>query len=377
MVRIFTLRLCSFMKKTVLPAIVLAFCGIFTFSPAAATLEQLQAGMEAPDFSLKLITGESKTFNDIKGEKLTVLLFWSTWDKKSEKALARMQKLNQKYRDKGFSIVAINADGQNISEANLTQIRATVDRLKLGFPILIDNGLGYFREIGVIALPTTVILDKERNIKYELSGYPLVGAEEMADFVEASIEGKKQAVAEKKGYQPNKNALRLFNMGKNTLKSGRMADSAETWFKKSIEADPKFVLPRISLGKMYLQRGDKAQAEVQFKEALVIEPTHVIALCESALLMINDGRLTEGQAMLEGAIKSEESYTPCYYYAGYAYGKQGKPDQAMKMFDEAAKINPNDLNLYVFKGRACEEQKKQQEAAEAYKKALELVLHLN
>ncbi|WP_191965760.1 hypothetical protein, partial [Oryzomonas sagensis] len=87
--------------------------------------------------------------------------------------------------------------------------------------------LDYFHDLGIIALPTTVIVDKERVIRYELSGYPLVGAEEMADFVTASLEGAKPAIAAKKGYQPTKNALRFYNMGRNTLKSGRMAESSE------------------------------------------------------------------------------------------------------------------------------------------------------
>jgi len=366
-----------FWRRTTLLATLFTAYGVFLFTPAAATLQQLQVGMEAPDFSLPLVSGEKKSFAALRGDKLTVLLVWSTWDKKSEKALARMQKLYRKYRDKGLAVVAINADGQKISDADQAKIRSIIERLQLTYPVLVDNGLDYFHDIGIIALPSTVIVDRDRIIKYELSGYPLVGAEEMADFVTASLEGTKPALAEKKGYQPTKTALRFYNMGKNTLRSGRMAESAEMWFKKAIEADPKFVLPHISLGKFYVQRGDKAQAEAQFKEALAKEPTHVIALCESALLLFEDNRLAEGQTLLESAFKADEAYTPCYYYAGFAYGRQDKLEQALKMFDEAEKINPLDYNLYVYKGRVFEGQKKPQEAAAAYRKALETILQVH
>ncbi|WP_191965678.1 TlpA disulfide reductase family protein [Oryzomonas sagensis] len=366
-----------FLKRTALLATLFTAYGMFLFTPAAATLQQLQSGMEAPDFSLRQLSGEQRSFANLKGEKLTILLVWSTWDKKSEQALARMEKLYQKYRDQGLAVVAINADGQKISAADLARIRSTVERLKLSYPVLVDSGLDYFHDLGIIALPTTVIVDKERVIRYELSGYPLVGAEEMADFVSASLEGAKPAIAAKKGYQPTKNALRFYNMGRNTLKSGRMAESSEMWFKKAIEADPAFVLPHISLGKFYMQRGDKALAEAQFREALGKEPTHVIALCESALLLFEDGRLAEGQNLLESALKADESYTPCYYYAGFAYGKQDKPEEALRMFDAAEKINPLDYNLYVYKGRMFEGQKKPREAAGAYRKALETILQIH
>jgi hypothetical protein len=55
---------------------VLMFYGVLAFAPAAATLQTLQAGMEAPDFSLKTVTDETKTFAAVKGGKLTVLIFW-------------------------------------------------------------------------------------------------------------------------------------------------------------------------------------------------------------------------------------------------------------------------------------------------------------
>lgn len=133
----------------------------------------------------------------------------------------------------------------------------------------------------------------------------------------------------------------------------------------------------ITLGKFYLQRGEKALAAAQFKEAIAKEPTHVIALCESALLMFSDGNFGEGQALLAQALKTDEYYTPCYYYAGYAYGKQGKLDDAERMFDEAAKINPMDYNIHVYKGRMFEELKNQSKAVDAYRKALETILPLN
>ncbi|HXE95555.1 MAG TPA: redoxin domain-containing protein [Dongiaceae bacterium] len=353
-------------------------CSIFLFTPAAATLQQLQVGMAVPDFSLRLISGETRSFADIKGQKMTVIAFWTTWDKNSEKALARLQKLHLKYHDQGLAVIAVNADAQNIPDTVMEQIKAKIERLGITFPVFIDHGLTYFHDVGVIALPTTVIVDKDRNITYELSGYPLVGSEEMADFIVATLEGKAlNAVVAKKGYQPNKQALRLYNMGINTLKSGRMADSAEMWFKKAAEADTRFVLPHISLGKFYLQRGEKAQAAAQFKEALAKEPTHVIALCESALMMFTDGKFAEGQALLAQALKTDEYYTPCYYYAGFAYGKQGKPDDAVRMFDEAEKLNPMDYNIHVYKGRMFEEMKNLPKAAEAYRKALETILSLN
>ncbi len=101
-----------------LPVIaVFLLCGFFLRVPAAATLQGLYVGAEAPDFSLKDLNGKTWTFADAKGEKLTMVIFWSTWSSNSEKLLAQAQKLYSDYKDKGLSVVAVNADSQEITPA--------------------------------------------------------------------------------------------------------------------------------------------------------------------------------------------------------------------------------------------------------------------
>jgi len=367
-------HICRFTSAGLL-AIFLSAGWLFITVPSAATLQNLQVGYEAPDFSAKNLQGETKSFAAMKGEKLTVLLFWASWSPKSEKALSRMETLYQKYKDQGLSVVGINVEGQQINEEALRNIKGMAERLKITYPILIDYGLATFHEYGVIAVPTTVILDGRKTIKYELSSYPLVGFEEMIDFVGAAIEGRRPSdkVAQKIGYQPDKKALRFLNMGDNSLKSKRMADSAEDWYKKAIDADPGFVAPHLSLGKYYMKREKLPLAKEQFEQALAKEATNVIALCELGMLLINDGKINEGKALFDKALKIEEAYTPCHYYLGFAYGKEGKEEEALKMFDNAMKINPMDYRIYVYKARVFEQNKKLREAAESYKKALELV----
>jgi peroxiredoxin/Tfp pilus assembly protein PilF len=364
-------------KKTALLTVLIVVCGLCLRVPAAATLQTLQVGAEAPDFSLQTLDGDTKAFADLKGTKLTVVLFWSTWSRNSAAALRRMEELYRRYADRGLSVIAVNADAQTLDESTLEQIREEVKREKLTFPVLLDDHLQTFSDFGVIALPSMLVLDPNRIIRYELSGYPLVGAEELVDFLSASIEGRSLApsVAAKTGYQPNAKALRLFNMGRNTLRrSRRMAGTAEIWFKKAIEADPGFMAPRLSLGKFYLDRGRTDDAREQFEQALSRDPDNVVALCETGMLKVEAGKTAEGKAMLKKGLKLDESYTPCYYYLGYITGREGKPKDAQTLFAEAEKINRLDPDIFVYQGRMYEELKDSRDAAVAYRKALETVL---
>ena len=365
-------------KRPTLLALLFTAYGVFFQVPAAATLQELQVGMEVPEFSLKTVTGEPKKFSELRGEKLTLLIFWSTWSMGSEKNLARMQKIYQQFKGQGLSIIGINEDEQHISDQTIARIRGVSEKLKLTFPVLVDHGLAVFHSYGVIALPTTLVLDNRRVIQYELSGYPLVGSEELVAYVTTMLEGKKTVtVVPKKRYQPNNTALRFFNMGKNTLKSKRMADTAEIWFRKAIEADPNFVLPYLSLGKFYLQKGNIAAAKAQFEVSLTKEPDNVVALCEIGMLLANEGKVEEGISCLTNALKTNDAYTPYYYYSGLLSGRKGNLKNALKMFDTATRINPMDYNIYVYKARMYEELKMLPEASEAYRKALEMALTMN
>ncbi len=363
-------------RVKIVALIIVVICQVFSFAPAAATLQALQPGMEAPDFSLRTITGDKKTFKTVRGDKLTVLVFWSTWSPRSLKVLERMQNLHEKYRSQGLSVVGVNADEQKISSQTIQAIRDTADKLKLTFPLLVDDGLVLFHEYGVIALPSTVILNSDRVIAYELSGYPIVGSEAMVDYVAATIEGRKASVQSTNAYDPDKGALRYYNLGRSALKSRRTADSAEIWFKKAIELDSRFVQPYLSLGLYYLERGDSAAAQKAFKDALGKQPGNPIALCELGMMLVNDGKWEEGVGMFDAAKKADESYVPCFYYSGYAYGRKGMLDDASKMFSAAENMNRLDYRNFVYQGRLFEERKEPAKASAAYRKALEVILDI-
>ena len=104
-------------------------------------------------------------------------------------------------------------------------------------------------------------------------------------------------------------------MGKNTLKSRRMADTAEVWFKKAIDAAPRFVQPHLRLGKFYMPRGDIPAEKAQFEQSLAKEPDNVVALCEMGMLLATEGKIEAGIALFDKTLKANDAYTTCYYYS--------------------------------------------------------------
>ncbi|WP_224985045.1 TlpA disulfide reductase family protein [Geomonas agri] len=367
----------SMAKTTFMPTIlfigVLLVCGLAN-TPAAAALQRLQVGMQAPDITLKGIRGENRRFAELKGEKLTAVVFWSTWSSKSGEVLARMQKLYDRYRDRGFTVIAVNADEQNLSDQTITAVKAMVDKLALGYPVLLDQGLAAFNDFGVIALPSTVVVDGGRFVRFELSGYPLEGAEQLAEFIAETIEGRKPAATGTISRQPAPAAVRAFNMAKALQKSKYTADNAEMWLKKAVEADPEFLLARISLARVYSQRGADDRASTELKQVLQRDPANVMALCDFGLIALKQGKTGEAVTLLEKALKISNALPECTTYAALAHGRSGDMDKAMQLFEQAAQINPRDPVIYEYKGKLLEEKGRMPEAASSYLQALEKIL---
>lgn len=62
------------------------------------------------NFYLDDINGETTAYNEIKGEKLTVIDFWASWCKPCLKAMPKLEALRQKYSTQGVVLISINAD---------------------------------------------------------------------------------------------------------------------------------------------------------------------------------------------------------------------------------------------------------------------------
>lgn len=366
----------AMMRHRLAVLIMAVCCWNWLASSAHASLLVLQVGIEGPDYSLVTPEGVKKTSSQLQGEGLTALVFWSTSVKKSEALLSRLQELYSRFKSSGFNVIAVNVDEQAPGARTLQAIRQTSDRLKLQFPMFLDPGLAAFSDYGIIALPTTVIMDKQRVVKYELSGYPLMGAEALEDFVVSSITGvPPRAPVARAASLPDKAAVRFYAMGLRSLKSKALAAQAENMFRKAAEIAPDFLLPRLSLGKLYGERGDAVRAEAEYRAVLKKEPKHPVATCEIAILLAERGRNADALAMLEDARKTHEAYSPCYYYAGYTLGLAGRPGEAEAMFREAETLNPSNYKVYLYEGRLFEHLKDTRRAADSYERALETILH--
>ncbi len=128
-------------------------------------LTQLATPVVAPNFTLKDMDEKSYTLSDYRG-KVVMVNFWATWCPPCRRELPSMDALYQDFKDKSFTILAIN------QWESPDHVFAYMGQLEVfpGFPILFDRDSAVSQTFGVKGLPTTVLIDKRGRVVYRAVG---------------------------------------------------------------------------------------------------------------------------------------------------------------------------------------------------------------
>lgn len=123
-----------------------------------------QANDAAPDFTLKSTQGDNLRLSEHRGEVLLVN-FWASWCGPCRQEMPLLDALQQRYGDLGFSVVGVNVDKDSALANKLLK------DIPVSFPVLLDNTGSVSASYNVSAMPTTVLIDRDGNMRYLHKGY--------------------------------------------------------------------------------------------------------------------------------------------------------------------------------------------------------------
>lgn len=112
----------------------------------------------APDFTLPRLGSGSIALKELRGQ-VVFLNFWATWCQPCKREMPSMERLYQRHRDRGFTIVAISIDS-GAPEG----VAAFVKSLGLTFPIALDPKLDVANRYTVRALPSSFLIDRAGHV---------------------------------------------------------------------------------------------------------------------------------------------------------------------------------------------------------------------
>ena len=161
------------MRKFV-QALVLVLCA----APYAA--HAVTAKDAAPDFTLKSMGGENLRLEEYRGQ-VVLINFWASWCGPCRQEMPILDRLHQRYEDTGFSVLGVNV------EEDATPARKVIEKTNVTFPVLLDSEQAVSRMYDLKAMPSTVVVDRDGNVRYVHNGYKPGDEDKYVEVVKALI----------------------------------------------------------------------------------------------------------------------------------------------------------------------------------------------
>jgi peroxiredoxin len=118
----------------------------------------------APNFSLRAKDGGEVSLADLRGQ-VVMVNFWATWCGPCRQEMPHLEALYQRYSDLGFTLLGVNV------EADSSGADRFLSETPVSFPILFDPKSEVSKMYDVIAMPSTVIVDRGGNMRFIHHGY--------------------------------------------------------------------------------------------------------------------------------------------------------------------------------------------------------------
>lgn len=333
---------------------------------------QIKTDSVAGSFSLEDLNGKPYSLEENLGDKLTVLLFWATWGHDSIEMLDSIEHLYRQFHDKGLNAIGVCVERQVISDSLKNKIIEVTKAKEISFPTLLDNQLNTFRQYGVIAVPTTVIIDKNKKCIYYLAGFTIIGREELFEFVYDKFYGKRDYTVHKRYEKnPDKKALRNYNLAKLKFLKGDL-DTAKKYAEEAYNFDSSFVQPLLLLTEISIENKEIAEAEKYINRAVKIDSMSLEVMALSGLVYAKKEDTTKAIQILSSLIQKVDTFALAYCYIGYTFGVAGNIDTALIEFKKAEELDSAEFRIPKLRSEIYERFGKQQEAMQDKLKAKKL-----
>lgn len=139
-----------------------ALAGVVVLFASAAWAGMAEA--PAPDFTLKSASGENLRLSELRGE-VVMINFWASWCGPCRQEMPILSELHDKYKSMGFTVLGVNV------EENSAEARKLLKEMPVSFPVLFDNESTVSKQYDVVAMPSTVLVDRNGNMRYLHKGY--------------------------------------------------------------------------------------------------------------------------------------------------------------------------------------------------------------
>lgn len=128
-------------------------------SPADQPPSKPETGFTAPDFDLVTVDGSKIDISSLRG-KPTLINYWTSWCIPCLEELPVLEELSRDFPEVNF--ISING----VEQDDLSAVKQTIANLSITHLILLDVGEQFWKNYGVMFLPTSFFIDRHGIIQH-------------------------------------------------------------------------------------------------------------------------------------------------------------------------------------------------------------------
>lgn len=148
-------------RKTVFLTVVLALIAFVSFTNKTSA-DTFAVGSTLEDFTLTDLNGAEQSFNKLRGEKGTVLVWLSAQCPVVKAYNDRINEIAAAYEAKGIKFIGINS---NVTES-LDWVKSDAAEVGYKFPVLIDKGNVLADKLGATVTPEVYFFNEKNVLMY-------------------------------------------------------------------------------------------------------------------------------------------------------------------------------------------------------------------
>lgn len=133
-------------------------------------------GQSFNDFNLPDLEGNDIKLSELLEKGPVMISFWATWCSPCKEEMKKVSPLYDKYKDQGFTYLAVNQDNQK----SLAKVKSFITANGYKFPVVLDTDKGVFEAYNGIGIPYSLLIDQNKNIVAKHLGY-VTGDEEIIE----------------------------------------------------------------------------------------------------------------------------------------------------------------------------------------------------
>ncbi len=171
----------GFIVIIVVMFVLLCFLNTSVFAEGDAFLNKA-----IPSFVGKYLDGTDVDINSFKGNKVVLINFWGIRCGSCIDEMPHLNVLYEKYKDQGFVILGINADG--VDSDFLTGPKGMRNLpLTIKYPVIIDPDMKLVDLLKMEAAPLNVLIDKNGIVRFYHVGYEQGDEKKLEERIKAVL----------------------------------------------------------------------------------------------------------------------------------------------------------------------------------------------